>query len=291
MARAAVVGAGQSGLIAARLLAEGGVETTMLERLPAPGGQEPEGAIEKDLAARAAQSGVTFRLGTCALRWNGSALATLGIDGADTLAVDALVIATGTRPATRGELGIAGDRCAGILPATAAVHLIEAGVLPGHRPVIYGGGAFAARSAVLLLEGGSRQVTIVTADPPVAALPVDVRLVTGWRIASANGRPRLSTLTLERGAAREVIAADALVLAVGRIPMRNIEGAVSPQPAAGPVVDCHSAADPKRVDDAERVAAAAVERTLSVIERAPVPATRREHALGPDQLQRTRKEG
>jgi NADPH-dependent 2,4-dienoyl-CoA reductase/sulfur reductase-like enzyme len=262
--KAAVVGAGQSGLIAARLLAERDVETTLVERLPAPGGQEPEGPTEARLADSAARSGVHFKMGTFAVRWDGARLTMLGIDGADAPPVDALVVASGTRPASRGELDIAGDRCAGILPATAAIHLIEAGVLPGHRPVVYGGGGLAARCAHLLLEAGADEVTVVSADPFTASLPVQAKLLTGWRIASAHGGPRLSSLTLEQGGASEPVSADALLLAVGRIPMRNIEGAVAAEAASAAVVPCHSSADPKRVDDAALVARAAVERTISL---------------------------
>jgi NADPH-dependent 2,4-dienoyl-CoA reductase/sulfur reductase-like enzyme len=274
MASAAVVGAGQSGLLAARFLAEREVRTTLVERLPAAGGQEPEGPTEVSLARSAARSGVELKLGTLALRWDGARLTTLGIEGADALAVDALMVASGTRPATRGELDVAGDRCAGILPATAAIHLIEAGVLPGHRPVVYGGGELAARCAELLLAAGADEITLVSPDPPTARMPAGARLIGGWRIASAHGNPRLSRLTLALGAAREPIAADALLLAVGRIPMRNIEGTAS-DPVA--VVPCYSSADPKRVDDAERVANIAVARTLALLAGGSGSSNRDEH--------------
>jgi pyruvate/2-oxoglutarate dehydrogenase complex dihydrolipoamide dehydrogenase (E3) component len=261
MASVAVVGAGQSGLIAARMLAERRLATTLVERLPAPGGQEPEGAPERRLADAARAAGVAMRLGTFAVRWTGDELVTLGVEGATRLRVEALVVATGTRPATRAELGIAGDRCAGVLPATAAVHLIEAGVLPGYSPAVCGGGGLARRCAELLLESGAHQVTVISDHDPVVELPGEVRVLNDWRITSAHGVTRLAALWLARGEARERVAADALLLAAGRIPMQNIDGAVliSGLNESGRIVQCHSSAEPKVVDDAERTARQAVE--------------------------------
>jgi len=250
----AVVGAGQSGLIAARLLASTGFGVTVVERLPGPGGQEPEPRTAGRLAQEAVRAGARLQLGTLAVGWDGQRLDTMGVDGAERRPYAALVVATGTRPATRGELGIAGDRCAGIVPGSAAIHLAEAGVLLGWRPAIVGGGELASRCASLALAAGARAVTIIAPDGLRAPRPTGARVLEGWSVDSARGAARLDTIVIVRGASRDVVRADALLLAAGRLPMRNVEGAVD---GGHRVVFCHSSADPKREDDAHAAAASA----------------------------------
>jgi hypothetical protein len=203
-------------------------------------------------------------LGTLAVRWDAGDLAIVGVVGAATLRVGALLLATGTRPATLGELGAVGDRCAGVLPGSAALHLIESGLLPGWRPVVYGGGGLAARCSEMLLAAGAREVTVVSDSQPTAPFPRQVRLVVGWRLSSVHGISRVEAVWIERGDSRERLAGDALLLAAGRIPMRNVDGAIFPreEPDDGLVVPCHSSADPKSLDDATRTAQTAVARVL-----------------------------
>jgi hypothetical protein len=188
---------------------------------------------------------------------------TLGVGGFEAVPAAVLVIASGTRPSTRGELGIAGDRCAGIFPGSAALHLVEAGVLLGHRPLVYGGGGLAAGCAARLLEAGAREVTVVSPYEPTGALSAATELIRGWRLTSVHGVGRVSSAWIERDGLRERLAADAVVLAEGRVPMRNIEGAIFPGSGQSRVVPCHSTADPKRVDDAERTAAEAMTLALA----------------------------
>lgn len=258
----AVVGSGQSGLIVSRLLGDQSIRVALIERLPALGGQEPERPLTDQLAAEAAASGVVFQQGTVAVRWDGKTLVTLGVEGAACLRCDALVVATGTRPATRGELGIAGDRCAGIVPGSAAVHLTESGVLLGYRPAVVGGGQLAVRCVTLLRRAGAKDVTLI-APNGLNLEPVEAtRVLRGWRVVSAHGSSRLSMLIVERDGERDRISADALLLAAERVPMRNIEGAILEAPG---VVFCHSRADPKDTDDsmaAAREAAATVAKIV-----------------------------
>jgi D-hydroxyproline dehydrogenase subunit alpha len=266
MPEAVVVGAGQSGLAAARRLAERDVHTTLVERLPAPGGTEPEGAPERRLAEEAAKRGVRMLLGALALRWTGEEVWTLGIGGFGALPAGAIVLANGSRPATRGELGIAGDRCAGIVSGSAALHLVEAGVLLGHRPLVYGGGGLAATCAELLLEAGASEVTLVSLADPAVEPPPAARVIRGWQLTSVHGVRRISSAWIERDGLRERLATDALVLAEGRVPMRNVEGAIFPGAEVTGVVPCHSSADPKHVEDAERTAERAVEDALRALD-------------------------
>lgn len=258
----AVVGSGRSGLHASRMLAEAGIAVTLVERLPAAGGQDPEGIETDALARRARAAGVDVRLGTLAHCWEDGILQLLGVDGATSVFCDRLVIATGTRPATRAELGIAGDRCAGVLPGSAALHITESGVLLGHRPAIVGGGSLAASLVAALRHAGAEHVTVVAPDgvldPAVRAAD---GVIEGWSVTSASGNPRVQAIALAcADDERERIAADALLLAHRRVPMRNVEGAIAAAPG---VVFCHSSADPKAAADAESAATRAVAEILT----------------------------
>jgi pyruvate/2-oxoglutarate dehydrogenase complex dihydrolipoamide dehydrogenase (E3) component len=252
MSSVAVVGSGQSGLICAERLAQRGIDVLLVERLPILGGQEPEADIDR-LVGAAHASGVRCELGTMAVRFLEGDLQTLGIDGAATHHVDALVVATGTRPATRGELGIAGDRCAGVIPGPVALHLVEAGVLCGRYPVILGGGQLASECADLLLRAGATRVTVVAPDGLHTAFPAGVETHPHWAIASIHGSRRVSSVTLDSPG--ETLACDAVILASERRPLRNIEGAVFDGPG---VVFCHSTADPKQESNARQTAETAI---------------------------------
>jgi len=259
MPRVGVVGSGQCGLIVSRLLAEASADTIVIERLPALGGQEPERPLTDSLADAAFGAGVWLKPATLAVSWERGVLAILGIDGAERIELDTLVVATGTRPATPGELGIVGDRCAGVVPASAAIHLTESGVLLGHRPAILGSGALAARLAALLREAGASSVTVIANDAELLN-PIDAdQFYLGWRLESIHGTGRVNAVVVCRDGTRERVLADAVILAAGRLPMRNIEGAVFPNRG---VVFCQSRADPKNIHDANSVARRAVEEAL-----------------------------
>jgi hypothetical protein len=258
---ALVVGAGRSGLHASRMLADHGLAVTLVERLPAAGGQEPEPATAA-LAKASRNAGVELVLGTLAVSLTGSEVQTLGILGARTYHIDALVVATGTRPATLGELRVTGDRCAGILPGSAAVHLIQSGVLPGWRPVVIGGGDLAAHCVDLCLRAGARSISVVSPSGRGFAAAPDVDTYDAWELLSISGRPRVDHVVVAKGSEILSVTADAVILAHERRAMRNIEGAVRD---GGIVVGCHSAADPKTDDDAVLTARSATERVIELL--------------------------
>lgn len=263
MTAVAVVGAGRTGLLAAGALARAGAHVTVVERLPAPGGQEPERDTATRLAEQARRAGARLVLGTLAVRWDPGRLHVLGVDGAARIDCAALAVTTGTRPATRGELGIAGDRCAGVVPGSAALHLTESGVLLGRRPIVIGGGSLAASCVHALTAAGADRVTVVAPDGVLdGGAAAAGSVFEGWSVESVLGSPRVAAVTIARDGSRERLAGDALVLAHRRVPMRNVEGAVRPR--AG-VVFCHSSADPKSLEDAAVTADRGVGEVIEVL--------------------------
>ena len=259
---AVVVGAGMCGLLASIELTSQSVAVTLVERLPAAGGQEPEGAETDALAERARAAGVSFRFGTLAIEWRKGELTVLGVDGASELGADVLVIATGTRPATRAELSIDGDRCAGVLPGSAALHITESGVLLGHRPVVVGGGSLAATLVHAVRASGAQHVTVVAPDGVLDPRVRDAdSVIERWDIVAATGNPRLQAVALsDAQGGNERLPADALILAHRRVPMRNVEGAID---TADSVIFCQSSAEPKSRLDAESAVAAGLAPVFS----------------------------
>jgi thioredoxin reductase len=194
----AIVGAGASGLACAEALA-GQAQTVVVDRGPATGA---------DVRATA-------------IRWNGRALLVMGPSGPVEIAAAALVIATGARPLGRAELGLAGTRPAGVLPAPAACELAAHGLFRPSNPVVIGGGRWAARAVAALVDTGAA-VTVVAPDgllvPIEAAVAVHERL----QPLAVRGDPQIGRLECD-GAA---VDCDGLVLAHGLTPVRNLDGAV-----------------------------------------------------------------
>lgn len=217
-----IVGAGTSGLACTEALA-GHAPTVVIDRLPVPGA---------DLRATA-------------IRWDGRAVTAVGPAGAAEIPAAALVIATGTRPLGRAELGIAGSRPAGVLPAPAACELAADGRFAPARPVVIGGGRWAARAVAALLEAGVSTVEVVAPDGVLVPLggPAQVVVHEGLTPRAIHGDPHVEHLECAGGA----FDCDAVVLAHGLAPIRNVEGAVdggprtvSAQPAADPADDTAS---------------------------------------------------
>jgi D-hydroxyproline dehydrogenase subunit alpha len=224
--RIAVVGAGIAGLACTVELSPR-ASVTIIDRLPTAGGvlgyEQP---LVRELAREARAAGAVLALGTTATRWVENRLLLVGPDGIRWLTADTLVYAGGTRPATLAEGPVTGSRLAGVLPAPVAEHLLEAEVLLGHRVAVAGGGHWAA---VILkrLAHHSCQVIFVAEDPDSARRhEAEVTTIDGWRVRSISGRDRVSEAVLERGDQRMRLACDALILAGGERPLRNVDGAI-----------------------------------------------------------------
>jgi D-hydroxyproline dehydrogenase subunit alpha len=224
-----MVGASAAGLALAGELATRG-PVTVVDRLPAVGGVL--GYEHPSIRALAAAApGVARLLATTVLRWRGDAGLVAGPDGIRWLSARRLVYAGGTRPATRAELGIAGPRPAGVLSATVALHLLEAGVLLGRRVAVLGGGHWARTVGALLAAQPCETIAVTPAGEP--AFDGAGEHLAGWRATALDGVARVTAVTLasEDGApdgAALRIPCDAVVLAAPGRPLRNVDGAVLP---------------------------------------------------------------
>jgi hypothetical protein len=250
MTEIVVVGAGRCGLHVSTRLAARGLAVTLVERLPEAGGQVPE--PDRDTLLRSAlRNGVRLLAGTLAVSYDETGTHTLGVNGANTLRTSALVISSGTRPATRAELGIRGDRCAGVLPGSAAHHFLDSGVLLGRRPVVLGSGRLAKHLLKSLWDRGACEVVSVgMSHLDVSAWPW-VSRYEGARIISVRGGLRVESVLLETDDGVQRVLTDAVLLAESRIPMRNVEGAVS---EGSGVFFCHTSDEEDLTAQARRLA-------------------------------------
>jgi len=220
-----VIGTGLTGLSAASELAQFG-PVTVVERLPAPGGQAGfESPEVRRLFAECAAEGVRFVLGSTALRWSAGQLLVVGPRLTTWLEGSWLVFAGGSRPATPAEIGLLGRRVAGVYSATVAHHLLEAGVTIGRRPVVSGYGDWVD---VILpqLRHLSAQITLVGGGSCASAAPLDVRHWPGYRPVQVHGFDRVNRVTVTDGQSTHEIACDAVVLAGDLRPLRNVDGAI-----------------------------------------------------------------
>ncbi|MGN6378746.1 MAG: FAD-dependent oxidoreductase [Gaiellales bacterium] len=256
----AVVGAGLTGLSCAQALGEGAVPV-VIDRIPVAGGVHGWDTPETRSAVTAAErAGAQLHLGETAIRWDGRELVVMGQDGVRRVAASALVVAAGARPLSRAELGLAGPRPAGILPATVACHLSETGLRVGTSPVVVGGGDWAARAVSCLLEAGAETVQVVAPDGPLRELPDDprVRVRSGTPLA-VEGGPRITALVTDGSR----VPCDALVLAHHLAPLRNVDGAVWDGPRT---VYAQPLADPMTVETALAGGRAAAEQAIRLVE-------------------------
>ncbi len=257
MSEVLVAGAGRSGMLVSRMLAERGVAVTLVERLPAPGGQEPESDAVR-LAASASRAGVRMMLGTLAAEFRGGFVHTLGVEGAAALPAQVIVVATGSRPRTRAELEIAGERGAGVLPGSVTHHLLDSGVLPGRHPLVIGDGRLAEKLCADLDHAGAVTVTSVRAETELVPWPGTITYADA-QVLSVHGFPRVNRAVVAQSGRLTEVHSDAVILAAGRVAMRNIEGAVFGSPR---VIECFDLTEPKSRASAELAAMRACEQVM-----------------------------
>ncbi|MDQ8706106.1 NAD(P)-binding protein [Streptomyces sp. LHD-70] len=215
-----VVGAGPSGLGCALALAQGtNAHVVLVDRIPVTGGETgwDEPHVQK-LTAQAEAAGVELRLGAIAMRWQDRRLLLVSPLGVEWLSGDRLFYAGGRRPATQADLGITGQRPAGVLPATVVEHLLTSGVALWQRPLIVGHDTWAARLAVELRHGGGTILGLGNVDWADERFP-DGRI-------EVLGTHRVEGVRVHNGADVTGITCDGIVLAADARPNRNVEGAL-----------------------------------------------------------------
>jgi hypothetical protein len=189
-----VTGGGPSGIAAALAARTAGVaKVLLLDLADGPGGTLAAMGLQiGDDSALAAGVQRSYRTTLLDLR-DGLELRMLGPTGVVRARTAALVLATGGREQTRGNLLLPGTRPAGVLTAGAALRLLAAtGRLPGRRALIAGTGRWADVTAQKLERAGANIV---------ARVP-EVGMTEGW--------PRLSGAVFADG---RRLACDVLVLA------------------------------------------------------------------------------
>jgi hypothetical protein len=213
-----VVGAGAAGLGAATALAERG-PVTVVDRVPVPGGcvryDHPDVRAAFDATVHA---GVAFRLGATATRWEAGRLLVCAPGAVAWEPTPQLVFAGGVRPATAAELGLAGDRPAGVLPVTVAKHLLEADPALWRRVAIVGDGPGAAEAAALLEAAGGTVTWVAAPSSPAVTAPLP-----SAGVLAVVGRERVTALRV----GDDLLPCDAVLLAGDPRPVRNVEGAIA----------------------------------------------------------------
>ncbi|MFF8927179.1 FAD-dependent oxidoreductase [Streptomyces longwoodensis] len=215
-----VVGAGPSGLGSAVALARcTSARVVLIDRLPVLGGETGwDDPHIRQLAKQAAQAKVELHLGSIATRWQEKSLLLVSPLGVTWLPGNHLFYAGGRRPATTADLGITGQRPAGILPATVVEHLLTNRVILWKRPLIIGNDTWAAPLAAELRHTGSTVLGLGDVDWADERFPaghievLGTRRVEGVRVHSADD---VTSITC-----------DGIVLAAHARPNRTIDGAL-----------------------------------------------------------------
>jgi NADPH-dependent 2,4-dienoyl-CoA reductase/sulfur reductase-like enzyme len=203
-----VIGAGPAGVAAAQAAQDMGAAVLLVDLADGPGGalvamglveggnsDEPPATHHQPIDALFQ----TALVGVGAVDGDRGLLLTLqGPGGRHQVTAGALVLATGGREPTRGNLLVPGTRPTGVLSAGAVLRLLHiTGRLPGQRAVISGGGRWAAQCAEQLTAAGIE----------VAARTSGIAAIEGW--------PRVSAVTISGG---QQVDCDLLVLAEEVLP-------------------------------------------------------------------------
>ncbi|GGP19763.1 hypothetical protein GCM10007981_04760 [Thermocladium modestius] len=197
-----VIGAGIAGLVLAQELKRLGASVEVIEYRERVGGIH---ALQPELAglAEAASAELGVKLGASAVRV-GDEIYAVGRDWHEKLGSSA-VAATGFRAATLPELGIYGDRPAGVYVHQAVMDMMLYGLLPGRRVVVYGDNPYAAILSAELLRRGCEVKLVIAGDADASLGGLDV--IRG-SIKYVKGRDRVRGVLVNG----EWVAADSLVV-------------------------------------------------------------------------------
>ncbi|MGQ9460237.1 MAG: FAD-dependent oxidoreductase [Candidatus Bathyarchaeaceae archaeon] len=162
------------------------------------------------------------------------------VDGLSTLQAKAIVLAMGCRERTRGMLGIAGTRPAGILTAGTAQRLMDIeGYMPGAKVVILGSGDVGLIMARRFAMEGAKVEAVVEILPYPSGLDrnvvqcledFNIPLLLQHTVTSIHGSDRVEAVTVAKVDAdgkplqgtERIIECDTLILSVGLIPENEL---------------------------------------------------------------------
>ena len=274
----AVIGGGAAGLAAAIKAKEKGIENiVILERNEELGGILPQ-CIHTGFGLRYFKENLTgpeyisrfikkvedlrieSKLDTMVLKItpDKKIIAVNSVDGLLELRAKAIVLAMGCRERTRGALGIAGTRPAGILTAGTAQRLMDIeGYMPGAKVVILGSGDVGLIMARRFVMEGAKVEAVVEILPYASGLSRNVvqcledfnlPLLLEHTVTSIHGTDRVETVTVAKVDANwrpiqeteRTIECDTLILSVGLIPENELSqtaGIVLDPATGGPVAN------------------------------------------------------
>ncbi len=271
-----VVGGGPAGMAAGLRGAEEGAEVMIVEREIELGGilnqcihngfgveiygEELTGPEYAERFTRQiSNSSVDVRLNTFVLSMNpDKSMTLLSPDGLLEVEAEAVVLATGARERSRGEIRIPGSRPSGVMPAGTAQELInKKGFLPGKRVFVLGSGDIGLIISRRLTWEGAEVVGVAEImDYPtglnrnvVQCLhDYDIPLHLSHTVTDIYGSDRLEGIELSRvdedmqpveGTAKD-IDVDLLLLSVGLVPENDFfkeTGVTLSEKTQGPIVD------------------------------------------------------
>ena len=256
----AVIGGGAAGLAAAIKAKEKGIENiVILERNEELGGILPQ-CIHTGFGLRYFKENFTgpeyisrfikkaqdlqieSKLDTMVLEITSDKKITAvnSVDGLLTLQAKAIVLAMGCRERTRGALGIAGTRPAGILTAGTAQRLMDIeGYMPGAKVVILGSGDVGLIMARRFAMEGAKVEAVVEILPYASGLSrnvvqcledFNIPLLLEHTVTSIHGADRVEAVTVAKvnvdwkpiQETERTIECDTLILSVGLIPENEL---------------------------------------------------------------------
>jgi thioredoxin reductase len=275
-----IIGGGAAGLSAGAKTAEAGLKTAIMEREPALGGillqcihngfglqhfkeelTGPEYAERVKDAAISAGCNIFTETTVMDIHVQADTRKTIRcssrIHGILEFEAGAVILAMGCRERNRGNLGIPGERPAGIYTAGFAQHMLNInGCIPGKKAVIIGSGDIGLIMARRLTWSGVDVQAVVEIMPHPSGLPrniaqclddFDIPLYLNHMTTQINGKNRVESIEiapLEHGMpnhnAAMKITCDTILLSVGLIPENELSvraGTVLNPDTGGPLVD------------------------------------------------------
>ena len=276
-----IIGAGPSGLNAARIAAQAGARVGIVDDNALPGGQiwrqgpghRAMGPARAVLDALAARANVTLLSATRIVQaLPGRQLLAESPDRALTLAYDKLIIASGAR---ERFLPYPGWTLPGVTGAGGLQALIKGGMpVGGERIVIAGSGPLLWAAAVTARQHGATVAAIVEQAPPQAVrrfaaglihtpaklaqalrMRFDLRATPYWcdaYVTEAIGTTRVTQVRVRRGNDDMLVDCDRLACAYGLVPNTGVGAAL------GCKLDTHTSAPAIAVNEWQQTSADAI---------------------------------